>query len=83
MTKTYFHTYDIFDIKDEVKRKRYFDSCLKEALNCGLTYEYFMENSIIKLELWGSRLEFLRYYLKTLIKCQHKLNGIIRLASFL
>ncbi len=83
MVKTYFHTCDIFDIEDEVVRRKYFNFCYKKALKCGLKCRCIIENSFMELELWGSKYEFLKYYLKTLTKCQYKLKGVRRFISFL
>ena len=42
MSKTYFHTYDIFNNEDITERMRYFNSCHKAALRCGLTVKSIM-----------------------------------------
>ena len=53
MSKTYFHTYDIFNNEDITERMRYFNSCHKAALRCGLTVKCIMKDKYPKLELWG------------------------------
>ena len=77
MTKVGFHTYDAFEDED------WFDICYKEALKSGLACRCFCEERPIKLELWGMRSQFLRYYLKTMPYTRNKFNGVIRFISFL
>ena len=81
MSKTYFHTYDIFNNEDITERTRYFNSCHKAALRCGLTVKCIMEDEYPKLELWGNKSQFVKYYIKTLLKCVHKYDGIKRLMT--
>ena len=81
MSKIYFHTYDIFDNEDVTKRMRYFNSCHKAALRCGLTVKCIMKDKYPKLELWGTKSQFVKYYIKTLLKCVHKYDGIKRLMT--
>ena len=64
MNKTYFHTYDIFDNEDVTERMRYFNSCHKAALRCGLTVRCIMKDKYPKLELWGPNLNLLNITLK-------------------
>lgn len=81
MNKTCFYTYDIFNIKDVTERMRCFDSCRKAALSCGLTVRCIMKDKYLKLELWGTKTQFVKYYIKTLLKCVHKYDGIKRLMT--
>ncbi len=83
MAKTGFHTYDIFNNEDVVTRWKYFNFCHKKALNCGLVCRCNIKDSVPKLELWGTKCQFLKYYLQTLTKCQYKLEGVKRCISFL
>ena len=84
MAKTMFHTYDVFDIKDSKTRWKWFDICHNQALKCGLTCRCFIENPhFLKLELWGSKQQFIKYYFITLAKTERKLEGIKRLMSFI
>ena len=78
MSKTHFYTRDIFDNKDVTERMRYFNSCHKAALRCGLTVRCIMKDKYPKLELWGTKSQFVKYYTKTLLKCEHKCDGIKR-----
>lgn len=66
MAKICIHTYDIFDIKDATMRSRYFDFCHKKALNCGLVCRCIIRDSFTKLELWGTKRQFLKYYFQTM-----------------
>ena len=81
MSKIYFHTYDIFDNEDVTERMRYFNSCHKAALRCGLTVKCIMTDKYPKLELWGTKSQFVKYYIKTLLKCAYKYDGIKRLMT--
>ena len=81
MSKTYFHTYDIFNNVDITERMRYFNSCHKAALRCGLTVKCIMKDEYPKLELWGTKFQFVKYYTKTLLKCVYKYDGIKRLMT--
>ena len=56
LNKIYFHTYDIFNNEDITERMRYFNSCHKAALRCGLTVKCIMEDEYPKLELWGGQI---------------------------
>jgi len=80
--KRCFHTYDIFDVKDDI-REKYFDFCHNKALACGLTCKCSIVDDIPRLEMWGTKSSFLRYYLVTLTKCEYKIGGIKRLLSFI
>lgn len=77
------HTKDIFNFNDEKEKWRCFDFCHKEALKCGLTCRCIIDKSFMELELWGSKSQFVKYYIKTLTKCQRKTNGIKRLVSII
>lgn len=83
MIETDYHTYDIFDNDNENKRMRYFDFCHNKALECGLICRCILRDRYPKLELWGSRHQFFRYYLLTLTKCEYKSKGIKRWLSVL
>lgn len=77
--KIRFHTCDIFNIKDVEKKMRYFNSCHKAALKCGLTVGCITEDECLKLKLWGTKSQFVNYYIKTLLKCSYKFDGIKRI----
>lgn len=81
MKKPIFHTFDIFNIKDDRKRREFFDVCHKQSLKCGLTCKCIMED-VMKIEMWGTKCQFLKYYFKTLLKCEYKWGGIKRLLKF-
>lgn len=83
MTKSHFYTYDIFNIKDVTTRWKYFNFCHKKALNCGLVCRCIIKDSFMKLELWGTKRQFLKYYLQTMTKCEYKWEGVKRFVSFL
>lgn len=81
MSKTYIHTRDIFDISDQNIRGRYFDFCYNKALECGIECRCYVESNVPNIELWGSKCQLIKYYLVTLTKCSHKLDGVKRLIS--
>lgn len=74
-----FHTFDLFNIKDVKTRNEYFDFCHKEALKCGLTCKCIIEDKFTRLDLWGYKSQFLRYYLRTMIKWERKPRAVKRL----
>lgn len=82
MSKTIFHTCDIFNITDQKIKMEYFDFCYKKALECGLTCVCKDIGSTPKLKLEGTKWEFVKYYFLTLTKCDCKWKGIKRLLSF-
>lgn len=83
MSKTIFHTYDIFNSTDQKINIEYFDFCHKKALRCGLSCVCIdMESRVPKLKLTGTKWEFIKYYFLTLTKCECKWKGIKRLLSF-
>lgn len=81
MSKTYIRTFDLFNIKDNKKRMRYFDFCRKIALECGLICQCHLEGTNTKLFMRGSKWQFVKYYLITLLKTERKTYGIKRLVS--
>lgn len=83
MTKTCIHTKDIFNIKDTEKKMKYFNSCHKKALKCGLTCRCIIDQPFMELELWGSKWQFIKYYVNTLLKCQRKMDAIKRVMSII
>lgn len=83
MTKTKFHTYDFFDFEDAEKAMKFFNFCHKKALGSGLTCKCIIDDQFPTLELWGTKYQFVNYYLQTLTKCEHVLDGVKCLLSFL
>lgn len=83
MNKKYFNTCDIFGNDDVTERMRCFDSCRKAALRCGLTVRCIMKDEYLKLELSGTKSQFVKYYIKTLLKYAHKCDGIKRFMTTL
>lgn len=83
MSKTIYYTSDIFDIPDQKIKMEYFGFCYKKALECGLTCTCKGTEYVPKLELEGTKWEFVKYYFLTLTKCVCKWKGIKRLLSFI
>ena len=83
MSKNYIKTSDIFDIKDAKKRTAYFNFCLEKALKCGLICDYHIEGKNTTLFMEGSKLQYIKYYLATLLKTKYKTDGIKRLISII
>lgn len=82
MAKIGYHTYDIFDNESIKTRMKYFDFCHNKALKAGLTCKCMIKNGVPILEMWGTKWQFLRYYLRTLLKCGYKIGGIKHFVSF-
>lgn len=76
-----YHTYDTFG--NDIKGIRYFNFCRLKALDCGLTCRCIVENNAPKLEMWGNKHQFLKYYTITVFKCDKKFNGIKRIIEFI
>ena len=83
MSKIYIRTSDIFDIKDAKKRMAYFDFCREKALKCGLTCKCHIEGKNTTLFMEGSKQQYIKYYLATLLKTKYKTGGIKRLISII
>lgn len=80
MTKKYFHTYDIFN--GIANTKNCYDFCHSIALKSGLSCKCYIEDVSMKLELWGSKQQFIKYYIRTITKC-YKFEGVKRLISMI
>ena len=83
MSKIYIRTSDIFDIEDAKKRMAYFNFCHKKALECGLTCKCHIEGKNTTLFMEGSKLQYIKYYLATLLKTRYKTDDIKRLVSII
>lgn len=83
MSKTYIKTFDVFNIKDAEKRMRYFNFCREKALKCGLICSCHIEDMNTTLFMEGSKQQFVKYYLASLLKTKHKADGIKRLISII
>ena len=81
--KVMIYTKDIFIYEDEKRNLKTFTSCHNEALKCGLNCKCHMDQSFMELELWGSKWRFVKYYLKTLIKCDKNMDGFKRLIDII
>lgn len=83
MAKTYIHTCDIFDEKSRKDRIDHYKFCYRKALKCGLTCKCFIDVDEPRLELSGTKRQFVKYYWLTLLKTDYKIGGIKRLTKFL
>ena len=83
MSKTYIRTFDIFNIEGAKKRMAYFNFCHEKALKCGLTCKCHIEGKNTTLFMEGSKLQYIKYYLATLLKTEYKMEGIKRLISII
>ena len=83
MSKIYIRTSDIFNIEDAKKRMMYFNFCHEKALKCGLTCKCHIEGKNTTLFMEGSKLQYIKYYLATLLKTKYKTDGIKRLISII
>lgn len=75
--KVRYHTFDTFD--EEYDNDKYYSFCHGAALHCGLTIICKPK----KMELWGTKRQFIMYYLITLFKCENKISGVKRILSFI
>ena len=83
MSKNYIKTSDIFNIEDAKKRTAYFNFCREKALKCGLICNYHIEGKNTTLFMEGSKLQYIKYYLATLLANEYKTDGIKRLIKCL
>ena len=83
MSKIYIRTFDIFNIEDAKKRMKYFNFCHEKALKCGLTCKCHIEGKNTTLFMEGSKLQYIKYYLATLLANEYKTDGIKRLIKCL
>lgn len=83
MSKIYIKTSDIFNFEDAKKRMKYFNFCREKALKCGLIYKCHIEGEKTTLFMEGSKWQFIKYYLATLLKTEYKTDGIKRLISII
>ena len=83
MSKTYIRTFDIFNIEDAKKRMIYFNFCHEKALKYGLICKCRIEGKNTTLFMEGSKLQYIKYYLATLLKTEYKMDGIKRLISII
>lgn len=79
-----YHTIDIFENKNKEERIKWLVRCHKTALKCGLTCRCInVEGNTPELEMWGTKAQFLIYYLKTLKFDAEIKDGIKRWFDFL
>ena len=79
-----YHTEDVFYNKNKDERIKWLIRCRITALKCGLTCRCIdVEGDAPKLEMWGTKLQFLKYYLKTLNFDAEIIDGIKRWFDFL
>ena len=83
MSKIYIRTSDIFNIEDAKKRTAYFNFCREKALKCGLICDCHIKGEKTTLFMEGSKLQYIKYYLATLLKTEYKTDGIKRLISII
>lgn len=83
MSKTYIRCSDVFNIIDEKKRMEYFNFCHEKALKFGLVCKCHIEGMNTTLFMKGSKQQFIKYYLSTLLKTKYKTDGIKRLISII
>ena len=83
MSKIYIKTSDIFNFEDAKKRMKYFNFCRKKALKCGLICKCHIEGEKTTLFMEGSKLQYIKYYLATLLANEYKTDGIKRLIKCL
>lgn len=77
---TFFKTYDVFDIKDEDTRKYCLLRCRNMALQCGLVCKCHLDGMNTRLYLYGTKQQFVRYYIRSLTFNKPLFDGLKRLA---
>ncbi len=66
MQKVIYHTADIFSHSNTATKRKWLDRCYKIAVKCGLTCRKVVEeNRDLVLDMHGSKLAFVKYYLMT------------------
>ena len=83
MRKIYIRTSDIFNIEDAKKRMTYFNFCHEKALKCRITCKCHIDGKNTTLFMEGSKLQYIKYYLATLLKTRYKTDCIKRLISII
>lgn len=78
MTEIMFHTYDIFN--GEANNMIWYNFCHVKALKSGLQCKCWIEELPMRLELFGNKKQFMKYYLSTITK-NYKYEGIKRLIN--
>ena len=76
-----FKTYDIFDIKDKDVREHCLLCCRDIALRCGLMCKCHLDGIDTRLYMNGTKQQFVKYYLKTLMCNKHIFDGLKRLLN--
>lgn len=83
MRKTFIRTKDIFNNDDKCLRQKYFDICYRKALKYGIKCEKHITDNGFDLIMAGSKMDFIKYYLSTLLETESKINGVKRLFSII
>ena len=79
-----YHTEDVFYNKNKENRIKWLIRCRRIALKCGLTCRCIdVEGDTPKLEMWGTKRQFLKYYFKTLKFDAEIIDGVKRWFDFL
>ena len=78
MTKLY-RTYDLFDIENEEKRNDWLTLCIYAALKSGLSCKHVMNGTKTKLHMTGTKRQFIKYYLNTMLYNESFTNAVRRL----
>ena len=82
--KIYIKTSDVFNHCNEELNRRWFEDCYRKAIKCGIEcYKSIDKNGFIVLNLKGSKLSLVKYYLLTLLNTSNKLVSIEILFSII
>lgn len=63
MNKKLYRTMDVFAGGSD----KYFEKCAKQAMKVGLEVYPGVYDDLLVLNLWGFKLEFIRYYIRTIL----------------
>lgn len=81
----YIKTCDIFDIKDERMNTKCYTDCCRIAKELGVfdTLGICTKTYMPKINLAGRKDKVVRYYIRTLLKTDHKIDGIKRVIDII
>ena len=77
----FFRTYDIFNIENKEKRNKFLKACLRAALKSGLSCGYVLDGAKTRLHLDGTKKQFVKYYLRTILYNESITKGVRRLIN--
>lgn len=83
MKKTGIRTYDVFNFENKIFEEECYVFCYNTALKCNLQTIKMFDGTNRILYLAGLKHNIVKYYFITLLKTEHKFNGIRRLIKMI